>query len=74
MEEKVMAILKDVLEDNSIDASCSQANCEKWDSMAQLNIIAELESEFNIDISIEEIAVIKSFKDIIEVLRLHNVR
>ena len=43
MEEKVLEILKNVLELDNVDESISSTNCDKWDSMAQLNISVELE-------------------------------
>lgn len=69
MEEKVLEILKDVLELDSIDETCSQASCEKWDSMAQLNIVVELESEFDVTLEPEDIANMKSYADIIRILK-----
>ena len=68
MEQKVLDILRDVLEDNTIDATCSQENCEKWDSMAQLNLSVELEDAFDISLEPEQIAQMKSVKEICKVL------
>ena len=68
MEQKVLDILRDVLEDNTIDATCSQENCEKWDSMAQLNLSVELEDAFDISLEPEHIAQMKSVKEICKVL------
>lgn len=68
MEEKVLEILKNVLELDNVDATCSQENCEKWDSMAQLNIVVELESEFGVSFEPEQISEMKSVKDILGIL------
>ena len=73
MEEIVISILKDVLGREDVDCNCTQESCDKWDSMAQLNIIAELESAFNIDIEPEDIAKIKSFPDIMAVIRKNSI-
>ena len=35
MEEKVLEILKDLFELDTVDETCSQETCEKWDSMGQ---------------------------------------
>jgi hypothetical protein len=43
MEEKVLHILRTVLEDNTLEKNCSQENCEAWDSLHHLNICFELE-------------------------------
>ncbi len=69
MEEKVLEILKNLFELEAIDESCSQENCEKWDSMAHLNLIVELESEFGVSFEPEEIGEMQSYKKIVEVLK-----
>ena len=69
MEEKVLEILKSVFELDSVDISCSQENCEKWDSMGQLNLVVELESEFDVTLEPEEIAEMTSFEKVIQILK-----
>lgn len=69
MEEKVLGILKNVFELDSVDKSCSQGNCEKWDSMGQLNLVVELESEFDVTLEPEEIAEMTSFEKVIQILK-----
>lgn len=69
MEEKVLEILKKLFELETIDETCSQTTCEKWDSMAQLNLVVELESEFNIALEPEEIGEMVSYCDIIKILK-----
>ena len=69
MEEKVLEILKDLFELDTVDETCSQTTCEKWDSMGQLNLVVELESEFDVTLEPEEIGEMKSFNDIIRVLK-----
>ena len=68
MEEKVIEIVRNVLEDDNVDVNTSQANNARWDSMAQLNLMFELESEFGVSLEPEEISSIKSVKDIIEIV------
>ena len=51
MEQKILNILKETFELESVDRTCSQNNCPAWDSMGQLNLVAELEEAF--DISLE---------------------
>ena len=73
MEEKVLEILKDLFELDSVDKTCSQMTCEKWDSMGQLNLVVELESEFDVTLEPEEIGEMKSFGDIIRILKSKGV-
>lgn len=68
MEEKILEILKETFELDSVDKTCSQQTCPEWDSMGQLNLVAELEDAFNISIEPEEIAEMKSFEDIIKII------
>ena len=69
MEEKVLEILKNVFELETVDTTCSQTTCEKWDSMGQLNLVVELETEFDVSLEPEEIGEMKSFDDIIKILK-----
>ena len=73
MEEKVLEILKDLFELDVVDKTCSQQTCEKWDSMGQLNLVVELESEFDVSLEPEEIGEMTSFQDIIRILKSKGV-
>ena len=73
MEEKVLEILKDLFELDTVDETCSQVTCEKWDSMGQLNLVVELESEFDVTLEPEEIGEMKSFPDIINLLKSKGI-
>ena len=73
MEEKVLEILKNLFELDTVDETCSQTTCEKWDSMGQLNLVVELESEFDVTLEPEEIGELKCFYDIINLLHLKGI-
>ena len=64
-----MEILKDTFELDSVDRNCSQSTCDSWDSMGQLNLVAELEDAFDISLEPEEIGTMKSFDDIVRILK-----
>ena len=70
MEEKVLEILKRVLELENIDGTCSQDTCENWDSLRHLNLVVELESEFSTEFEPEEIASMKSVGEIMGILKM----
>ena len=63
MEEKVLEILKETFELDSVDKTCSQTTCEAWDSMGQLNLVVELEDAFNISLEPEDIIKMKSYNE-----------
>lgn len=69
MEEKVLEILKNVFELETVDTTCSQQTCEKWDSMGQLNLVVELEMEFGVSFEPEEIAEMRSYDDIVRIIK-----
>ncbi|MDD7451842.1 MAG: acyl carrier protein [Treponema sp.] len=68
MEEKVIALLKRVFECAKIDVNSSTENVPEWDSMHQLSIAFEIESEFGVELEPDEIAEMKSVKEIYSVL------
>ena len=69
MEEKVLEILRNLFEDETLDSTCSQKNCEKWDSLGHLRLVVELESEFEVTLEPEEIGEMVSYEDIIRILK-----
>lgn len=73
MEKKVLEILKDLFELDTVDETCSQETCQKWDSMGQLNLVVELESEFDVTLEPEEIGEMKCFEDIIRILKTKGI-
>ncbi len=68
MEEKIIAIMQKVFGVEGLDRTCSQKTCEQWDSMAQLNLVLELEDEFDISLEPEEIGEMTSFDTVKSIL------
>lgn len=73
MEEKILEVLKETFELDSIEKTISQQNCEVWDSMGQLNLVADLEDAFDVSLEPEEIGEMKSFDDIVKILKAKGV-
>ena len=69
MKEKVIEIMKDVLETEDISLNTSQENCENWNSLRQLNLVSELEDEFDVEFEPEEIAEMKSVEMVLKNLQ-----
>ena len=69
MEERILDIMKEVFGLEDIDKTCSQKTCEKWDSLAHLNLIVELESEFDVSFEPEEIGTMTSFDSVLYQLK-----
>jgi len=64
--ERVVAILTEVL-GVSLDGASnpSRETCEKWDSIAQVNVIFGLEDEFAVEFTEEEMASLDSLEAIV---------
>lgn len=69
MEKRVLDILRRVFNDANLDETCSQKTCKAWDSMNHLNLVVELEMEFDISFEPEEIAAMASFEDVIRIIK-----
>lgn len=61
--EKIKEIAASVFE-CEINDDTTQNNCDKWDSMHHLNLVVELEMEFDVNFDPEEIAQMTSIKEI----------
>lgn len=69
MEEQILAILRRVFKDDSLDVTCSQHTCKTWDSMNQLNLVVELEMEFDISLEPEEIGQMVCYDDVVRIIK-----
>lgn len=69
MEKRILEIMRSVFQTDEIDETCSQKNCEKWDSMNHLNLIVELEMEFGVSFEPEEIAQMRNFDEVVQYVK-----
>ena len=65
MRDNIIDVMIKLFELNEVHENISQTTCAKWDSLNHLNLIVELEDEFNVSFEPEDIAEMKSL-DIIE--------
>lgn len=64
MREQILEIIKQVLELDSVTDNISQDNCEKWDSLNQLNLVLAIEDAFGVSFEPEDIAEMKDVASI----------
>lgn len=64
MEERILSVLCSSLGLDKADTTISQANCDNWNSLRHLNLIVDLEAEFNVEFEPEEIAAMKNYESI----------
>lgn len=67
MKERILKIISQVLK-TEVDENASQKTISQWDSLHHLNLIIELEVEFDVSFEPEEIAEMKSFSKIEELI------
>jgi acyl carrier protein len=70
MRKKIKEVMKKVFTMSEIPDDISQKNCEKWSSLNHLNLVVELESDFDISFEPEEIAEMKTLTNIEDILNL----
>ncbi len=65
MEEKLIAVVAAALDvpASSLTLDSRLGDVEAWDSLAQINIVSEIESAFGAEIPIEEIGSIETVRD-----------
>ena len=68
MIDKILKTVSEVLA-IEVDENTSQKNCDKWDSLQHLNIVVALEDAFDVSFEPEEIAQMKSIRDIETMLK-----
>lgn len=73
--ERLKSVLSNVLniKEDTINDETSPDNVEMWDSFAGLMLVSELESQFKIKFSMDEIVAVKCVGDIKEALKRHGV-
>lgn len=68
---KILDIISDILdiEKDSLSMETKRIDLKEWDSLAHIQIIMELESEFNIKIPFEEVLEINVIKDLVKYIK-----
>lgn len=69
MEQKLKELVKRILGIEYIDIDTNKDQISEWDSLANLQIISEVEEEFNVKIPFEKISEIKNIRDILNIIK-----
>jgi len=74
--KKLKKILAKVLEvgEDEITKETSPNNVENWDSFNALMLVSELENEFNVKFTMDEVRQIKNVGDIMKILNKHGIK
>ena len=70
MEDRVKAIMADIftVDVSQIGAHTSMETLEAWDSLAQIDLVAALEEEFDIVFEVEDFELMTDFPLVMETL------
>ena len=68
MKERIKTVLKRALKLDNISDNISRETSTNWDSLAQLNIAIELEDEFKISFTPNEISLLNSIIEIEKII------
>lgn len=72
VEEVVTKVLG--LKPEQVNDQSGPDNLENWDSFNGLILVTELEKNFNVSFSLEEIVEVKKVSDIKKILKHHGVK
>lgn len=67
MQNDIKKILEQIFQEE-INEEFSKNTTDKWDSFTHLDILVELEKNFNISFTPQEMGAINSYKDIVDVV------
>ncbi len=75
LDKRLEKVIREVfpIEEDTIDESWTSDDIPDWDSVGHLNLIMELEKEFEIKVEIEEMFEVEKLGDIIPILQKKNV-
>ena len=75
MSNKLYTIISKVMDvpESEINDQSSPENIESWDSFHGLVLVDELENNFNVKFTIEEIADVQNVGDIKRHIKNHNI-
>jgi acyl carrier protein len=68
--EKLIAIVAGALRVpiSKLTLETGPGDLEAWDSLAQINVVSEIEAEFGVSIPIEQVAEIQNIRDFLRYL------
>ncbi len=75
MDKRMEKVIREVfpIEEEAIDENWTSDDIPDWDSVGHLNLIMEIEKEFEIKIEIEEMFEVEKLGDIIPILEKRGV-
>lgn len=74
--KKLYAVLSEILQikEEIINDNTSPSNVDNWDSYNGLLLVSELENNFNVKFTLEEVMAVKNVGDIKKALEKHGIK
>ena len=72
LDARLLHVMQDLFENDQLDDTVSQQNCEAWDSLLHLRLVVALEDVFHVILEPEEISEMRDFKSILSILEKKN--
>lgn len=69
LEDKILEIMREVFDLETVPTDASQKNCDRWDSLRHLTLASELEEAFDIELEPEEIAEMTDFSRVVAMIQ-----
>ena len=71
MKERLIAVIAAALRvpTSALTLETGPGDLQAWDSLAQINIVSEIEAEFGVSIPIEQAAEIRQVRDFLRYLK-----
>jgi len=75
LDKRLEKVIREVfpIEEENIDENWTSDDIPDWDSVGHLNLIVEIEKEFDIKVEIEEMFEVEKLGDITRILKKKNV-
>ncbi len=70
IRNKLEAVFREIFADETLQLSdeTSPSDIPEWDSLAQVLIVEEVEKEFHIKVDINDVFMIKTFGDFVQII------
>lgn len=68
LDKKIIACMNRAFRIDNASENTSTKNCDGWDSLNHLNLVIELENEFDIELEPEEIGSMNDFESVKKII------
>lgn len=67
-KDRILDVFRRAFELPTVSESISQKNSDKWDSLNHINLVVEIETEFDIMLEPEDISEMIDFKSVLRIV------